>query len=123
MSIPKTSFGEIALDFGKALGEERYTDAYLMLSEKLKKTHSPGILRSEYLDLFIEDGDLPIEIELLEEIDYVEYDNPLYLGSAYVSISGYFKNDDIGRWNEAVIVDVISEKGKAVIDNLEWGRP
>jgi hypothetical protein len=73
--------------------------------------------------MFIDDGDPPIEVEVLEENDDFEYEHSSYLGWAYVSISGYFKNDDIGRWNEAVSVDVIMENGKAVIDYITWGRP
>ncbi len=123
MNEPKTIFGKLYLDFAKALCNEEYDEAYLMLSAKLKEELSPGILGEKFHNMFNHFGDPPTEIELIEEIDDFESEHPSYLGWAYVAISGFFKDDDIGRWSEAVSGDVISENGTAVIDYIEWGRP
>ena len=123
MNEPKTKYGRIFLDFAKALCDERYGDAYSMLSAKLRKEFNPVLLGERFMYMFNEFGDPPTEYELMEEICDFEYDHPSYLGWAYVAISGFFKDDDIGHWSEAVSGHVISENGMTVIDDLEWGRP
>ena len=123
MNEPKTKFGKLFLDFAKALCDQRNNEAHSLLSAKLKKEISPSLLDEKFQNMFDEFGDPPNLIELIDEVDDFEHDHPSYLGWAYVAISGFFKDDDIGRWSEAVSGHVIEEKGMAVIDYIEWGRP
>jgi hypothetical protein len=108
--------GQVAAEFARALASNHYDQAHSFLSASLGSMTPVAALRREYEAMTGYGGGPATDVRVIIVLDYWPDKLPGDIGWAYAAISG------VG-FSEAVTVIVARENGKAVIRQLEWGRP
>ena len=114
----ETIVRDVGLAFAQALVGGDLDVAHAMLSGALVDEWQPARLGKALAEM-IEYGDGPadhVEVIRVDSMAGWPAREPSDLGWAYVAICG-------DGFNEAVSVVVADEGGRAVIRDLEWGRP
>jgi hypothetical protein len=109
-------YGLLALQFAKALAEERFDNAHAMLSEGTRRAMSQEDLRDDYLRM-IDYGEGPADLcEVMIVDDAMPKKGKSDLAWVYVAICG-------PGYSEAVAVTVIDDSGQNKLRIEDWGRP
>ena len=106
----------MALEFARALDAGRYEDAHRLLAADLARELTPAKLKENYEGMIAYGGGPARYVFVLYALGYRPDSRPEDIGWAYVVIAG----DD---FSEAVTVVVSREDGRAVVREIEWGRP
>jgi len=109
-------YRQIALEFAKSLAAREYPKAYEMTDQEYRKRTSIEQLRTAFEAIVPTDWGPMGAIEVGQTMTSWPGKQPADLGWAYVSIGG-------NVYSEAVTVVVTSENGKAMIRQVEFGRP
>jgi hypothetical protein len=119
---PTTSSGDtpdyrqVALEFARSLAAREYPKAYAMMSHGYRQSRTVDELRIGFEAIIPRDWGAIGPIEVGQTMTSWSGKEPSDIGWAYVSIGG-----DV--YSEAIIVVVTSERGKAEIRHVEFGRP
>ena len=108
-----TIYKYIALQFAEHLVQNKYQDAYNLLSSKLKKEYSPEQLKekcTKMVDYFHTDN-LTVYIDFVIAEGDAGYENNIYVPI-----------EEEGN-QEAISVDVDYEEKSLCIKSIDWGRP
>lgn len=108
--------GQVAAEFARALASNRYDQAHNMLSASLASRIPVATLQRDYEEMIDYGKGAATDVRVIIVLDYWPDKLPGDVGWAYAAISGE-------GFSEAVTVVVAHENGKAVIRQLEWGRP
>jgi hypothetical protein len=108
----KTPYGQVALTFVTALVDEKFEDAYILLSPSIQDDWPPKLLKDTYEGMVEYFGDLPVNYISIGAVD-TSLPEDCWV---YVEIAC----DGCG---EAVTVTIKAENEKYLIQKIEWGRP
>lgn len=115
--IPQqTAQGEVGLRFARALVAGEFEVAHRMLEPTLAATYSPEKLGATFREMVSYGGEPPTDVRVVTVLDYWPAKQPGDVGWAYVAISG-------NTFSEAVTVTVTRQGERALIREIEWGRP
>jgi hypothetical protein len=106
----------IALEFTKALAARDYSKAYAMTSQSYRKRNTPERMQAAFEAIVPADWGPMGPIQVGQTMESWPGKRPEDLGWVYVSIGG-------DTYSEAIIVIVSWENGKALIREVEFGRP
>jgi hypothetical protein len=108
--------GQVAAEFARALASNRYAHAHSLLSASLASRIPVATLQRDYEQMIDYGGGPATDVRVIIVLDHWPDKLPGDIGWAYAALSGQ-------GFSEAVSVVVAHENGKAVIRQLEWGRP
>jgi hypothetical protein len=108
--------GRVALEFARALADGRYEHAHGLLAEDLARELTPSKLKESYEGMIAYGAGPARHVFLLYALGYRPGRRPHEIGWAYVVIAG-------DEFSEAVTIVVSLERGRAVVRQVEWGRP
>lgn len=109
-------FGVLALRFAKALAEQRFDNAYDLLSSETRTAMSQEDLKDDFGQM-IEYGDGLVDFcEVMIVDDAMPKKAANDLAWVYVAICG-------ADFSEAVAVTVVDDAGQHRLRIEEWGRP
>lgn len=111
-----TSQGIVGFAFANALVAGEYDIAYNMLSTSLRAELSSADLKESFESMIKYGRSAPNHIEVMNVLNDWPDKQALDIGWAYVAIDG-------DGFCEAVSIIVIQEETKAVIRDIDWGRP
>lgn len=107
-----TPQGLVAFEFATDLVNEKFEEAYSLLSPSIKDDWTPELLKDTYKEMVEYFGDLPVNHVSVDLVDTtLPEDNWVYVSIA----------SDGGC--EAITATIRSENGKYLIQKIEWGRP
>lgn len=115
---------DIALTFARALVAKEYERANAMLSDDLKTSSTPDVLRTtleKMIQYAGDDSEWPTAVCVVTALDASDMGGWVRkssddFGWTYVAING-------DGYCEAVAVIVAVQSGRLVIRDIEWGRP
>ncbi len=108
--------GKVAGAFARALAAKQYVQAHGFLAKDLAARIDVATLGKQYEDMVSYGSGPATDVIVIFAMDHWPDKRPGDIGWAYAAISG-------PDFSEAVTVTVADEGGKAVIRQLEWGRP
>jgi len=113
-------FADLALKFAQALVDANFDAAFALLAPEARRELPPEALRSSLLSMYMgyAPEDTPRSAVLEEGFASTNWPGkrPGDLGCAYVSICGE-------EFVEALTVTVAIIDGRALIRDVQWGRP